>query len=206
MTASEKPWTPEYKLRADASSEQIMSRHLALECGIGGLNAIEQVARGLAAARVTPPTWGDAERVAEIPQVSETLEAFAQDSTRDNAIGPVRAVLHFAAPSSAPPTQEPIAYRVRWTGPLREGGRDGKWRVKDPSELAGFVTQVWEVEPLFLSARSSGEDTARLDWLIDNRRWLEVAALGMPSGFPWATPVNRGSIDAARRGREGTHE
>lgn len=53
MTAPEKPWTPEYKLRADATSEQIMSRHLALECEIGGLNAIEQVARELAAARVT---------------------------------------------------------------------------------------------------------------------------------------------------------
>ena len=48
------------------------------------------------------------------------------------------------------------------------------------------------------AARVATPDSERLDWLLNNPTWVEVAVLGMRSGFAWSTPLSRAAIDAAR--------
>ena len=45
----------------------------------------------------TPIAWPEAQRICDIPEIHEALSAFSHDSTEDNAVGLISAVLNAAA-------------------------------------------------------------------------------------------------------------
>lgn len=67
------------------------------------------------------PTWLDAERICNLPDVHEALQAFCEDATHDNGVGVVVTVMAALA------AQEPVAWA--WYAPPKNmeeaGGRSG---------------------------------------------------------------------------------